>query len=179
MRFCPYAARAHLVLDAKNIPYHTININLQQKPDWFFDANPFGKVPAVQLVNETDAPFLAESLIIMQYLDEKYPEPKLFPNDPLERAQERIWIERFNSVASAFHRGAVNTVDPKGAWQEILTALDPFEVELQRRGTIYFGGNAANIVDYAIWPWLQRIEIAEELFGAGCQFDRQKYPALV
>lgn len=179
MRFCPYAARAHLALDAKGIPYHTVNINLMQKPEWLFDANPFGKVPALQLVNEPGAPFLAESLIIMEYLDEKYPEPKLFPSDPLQKAQERLWIERFNSVAAAFHRGALNTEDPKGAWEEITNALIPFETELKRRDSVYFGGDAPNVVDYAIWPWIQRIELASACFGADCVFDGEKYPALV
>lgn len=64
MRFCPYAQRVHLVLEAKGIPYHTININLTEKPDWLFEANPLGKVPALELVNEPGNPFLAESLII-------------------------------------------------------------------------------------------------------------------
>lgn len=179
MRFCPYAARAHLVLDAKNIPYHTINIDLIQKPDWFFDANPIGKVPALQLINEPGAPILSESLIIMEYLEEKYPEPKLLPSDPLQRAQERLWIEKFNVVAAVVNRGVLNTVDPRGAWQEICITLQPIETELTRRGTVYFGGNVPNMVDYAIWPWFHRIELASDLFGLGCEFDRQKFPALV
>lgn len=179
MRFCPYAARAHLVLDAKSIPHHTLNINLSDKPDWLFDVNPIGKVPAVHLVNEPDAPFLSESLIIMEYLDEKYPEPKLMSSNPLQRAQDRLWIERFNGVAGAFHRGSVNTADPLKAWQDVLIALDPFETELKRRGTVLFGGSTPNIIDYAIWPWLQRVDISKEIFGPGCEFDKEKYPALV
>lgn len=180
MRFCPYAARAHLVLDAKNIPYHTININLMSKPDWFFDANPVGKVPALQLVDESGAPFLSESLIIMEYINEKYPEPKLLPSDPLQRAQERLWIEKFNTVASAVNRSSMNApADPAAAWQEICNALQPFEAELARRNTVYFGGNAPNLVDYAIWPWFGRIELATDLFGLGCEFNSKKFPALV
>lgn len=179
MRFCPYAARAHLVLDAKNIPYHTINIDLMHKPVWFFDANPMGMVPALQVINECGAPYLSESLIIMEYIEDKYPEPRLLPSDPLQRAQERLWIEKFNAVASAVNRGVVNKTDPTGAWKEICNALQPFEVELKRRGTVYFGGNAPNLVDYAIWPFFHRIELAADLFGEKCDFDKQTFPALV
>jgi len=74
MRFCPYAQRAHLVLNAKNVPYHTVNINLTEKPEWLVDFSPLLKVPALQLVEEKDQPSLIESLIISEYLDDKYPE---------------------------------------------------------------------------------------------------------
>ncbi|CAH3195019.1 unnamed protein product, partial [Porites evermanni] len=37
MRFCPFAQRARLVLAAKGINYECVNINLKDKPDWFFE----------------------------------------------------------------------------------------------------------------------------------------------
>jgi pyrimidodiazepine synthase len=44
MRFCPYAQRVHLVLDAKGIAYHTIFINLTEKPEWLTEKSPLGKL---------------------------------------------------------------------------------------------------------------------------------------
>lgn len=81
MRFCPYAHRVHLVLDAKKIPYHSIFINLNDKPEWLTEYSPLGKVPALQLITADGKPALIESLIIAEYLDEMYPEPRLFPKD--------------------------------------------------------------------------------------------------
>lgn len=182
MRFCPYAQRVHLVLDAKKIPYHTFNVNLMDKPEWLFEANPLGKVPCLQLVDKPGAPFVYESLLIAEYLDEVHPEPKLYPTDPLEKLQEKLWIERFSPVASKFHQASVCAdADTKSAlWDEIQTLLDPFEAELTRRDTRYFGGDRhANILDYAIWPWFQRIEITKELFGDECEFSGERFPALV
>lgn len=42
MRFCPYAQRTILVLNAKKIDYEVININLTEKPEWFTSKSPNG-----------------------------------------------------------------------------------------------------------------------------------------
>lgn len=176
MRFCPYAARTHLVLDAKNIPYRTVNIHLNDKPEWLFDANPLGKVPALQLVGKPNAPFVYESLLIGEYLDEVHPQNKLYPSDPLARLQEKIWIERFSPIAAKFHQ---TVVDGVAQWNDIQNGLDEFERELQRRGTTYFGGEKPNILDYAIWPWFPRTEALDVIFGPGCTFSEERFPKLV
>lgn len=176
MRFCPYAARVHLVLDAKNIPYHTVNINLIDKPEWLLLANPLGKVPVLQLVDKPDAPFACESLLIAEYLDEVHPQNRLYPSDPLKKLQEKIWIEHFSPIASKFNQATVNDV---AHWDGIQNGLDEFEFELDARATPYFGGVKPNILDYAIWPWFARTEALEEIFGEGCTFDEQRFPKLV
>lgn len=43
MEFCPYAHRSRLVLKAKGIPHDIVNINLIQKPEWYFSIHPEGK----------------------------------------------------------------------------------------------------------------------------------------
>lgn len=94
MQFCPFAHRAHLVLEAKKIPYHTAYIDLKAKPEWLTQKSPLNKVPALELPGEGDA--LIESLVIADYLDEKYPENPLHSKDPLQKARDKILIERFN-----------------------------------------------------------------------------------
>ena len=103
MRFCPYAQRAHLVLDAKNIPYHTININLKQKPEWLTQKSPLGKVPALEIPSVKGDP-LIESLVVAEYLDEAYPENPLRSSDPLQRARDKILIERFAAIGPIFYK---------------------------------------------------------------------------
>ena len=41
-RFCPYAQRTVLVLNAKGVDYQIINCALMSKPDWLFKLNPLG-----------------------------------------------------------------------------------------------------------------------------------------
>ncbi|KAF4527254.1 hypothetical protein B566_EDAN006973 [Ephemera danica] len=96
MRFCPYAQRSLLVAEAKRFPYDIINVDLSDKPDWFLKLNPRGLVPTIEY---EDGSHLPESLIMCDYLDEKYPERPLYPKDPLLKARERILIDRFNEAS--------------------------------------------------------------------------------
>ncbi|KMQ83763.1 glutathione s-transferase omega-1 [Lasius niger] len=36
MKYCPFAHRVRLILTLKQIPHDIVNINLQNKPDWYF-----------------------------------------------------------------------------------------------------------------------------------------------
>lgn len=180
MRFCPYATRVHIVLDAKGIPYHTINVNLTHKPGWLFRVNPIGKIPALLLVNEPGTPIITESMLIAEYLDDVYPEIKLYDTDPLKRILDKIWIERFSTVTAAFTRICKNFEEAPEAWEEAMRALDLFEMELKKRGDVYFGGTKRpNILDYSIWPWFQFFETAEVVFGKVLRFETSRFPRLV
>ncbi|XP_062287017.1 glutathione S-transferase omega-1-like [Scomber scombrus] len=96
MRFCPFAQRARLVLNAKGIKYDTININLKDKPDWFLEKSPFGLVPTL----ETPAgEVVYESPITCEYLDEVYPEKRLLPSNPFGKAQQKMMLEHFSKVS--------------------------------------------------------------------------------
>lgn len=160
MKFCPYAQRIHLVLDAKNIPHHTAFINLTEKPEWFPKVSALSKVPALEIPGvKGDA--LIESLIIADYLDEKYPQHQLHSKDPLQKARDKILIERFNEFITPFYRTYAvlsNKKDgvPPGTIKDLVTALDVFEEELKKRGTKFFGGSKPLMTDYMIWPWCER-----------------------
>ena len=75
-----------------------MNINLKNKPEWYLDKCPLGKIPALFV----DGVILYESLIIAEYLDEKYPQRPLFPRDPLQKAQDRIIIDGCYRVRSTY-----------------------------------------------------------------------------
>jgi glutathione S-transferase len=46
IRFCPYAQRTVLVLNAKQVDYNIINSALMDKPAWLLELNPLGTVVA-------------------------------------------------------------------------------------------------------------------------------------
>src|SRR2546421_7760509 len=79
---CPYCARARIALAEKGVEFETFPIDLSDRPAWLYEKNPLGKVPVL----EEDAFVLPESVVIMEYLDERYPEPPLLPADPGEPA---------------------------------------------------------------------------------------------
>uniref|UniRef100_A0A8C2FC82 GST N-terminal domain-containing protein n=1 Tax=Cyprinus carpio TaxID=7962 RepID=A0A8C2FC82_CYPCA len=78
MRFCPFAQRARLVLTAKGVKKIT-------------QLNFYGQV-------------IYESPITCEYLEEVYPEKKLLPSDPFERAQQKMLLEHYSKVIPYFYK---------------------------------------------------------------------------
>lgn len=85
------AYRVRIALNLKGLPYEMTSIHLtkdggqQRKPE-FRAVNPQMRVPALEL---SSGEVLTQSLAIIAYLDEIYPEPPLLPADALERAKVR------------------------------------------------------------------------------------------
>lgn len=180
MAFCPFSHRVRLMLAAKHIEHHKIYVDLIEKPEWYKDFSPLGKVPALQLTGVKDQPTLVESLIIAEYLDQQYPQTRLFPTDPLQKALDKILIERFAPVVSAIYPVLTcNPNAPKDAIPNFENALDVFEVELGKRGTPYFAGQHIGIVDYMIWPWFERFPSMKINTEQKYELDTQRFEKLV
>jgi glutathione S-transferase len=73
-----------------------VYINLKNKPDWYLEKLPSGKVPAIIV----DGEFIYESLIISDFLDEKFPERPLYPKDPIKKVKDRLLVDAFGKVNS-------------------------------------------------------------------------------
>ncbi|XP_021555940.1 glutathione S-transferase omega-2 isoform X2 [Neomonachus schauinslandi] len=95
MRFCPYAHRTRLVLRAKGIRHEVININLRNKPEWYYTKHPFGQIPVLE---NSKCQLIYESVIACEYLDDAYPGRKLYPYDPYERARQKMLLELFYKI---------------------------------------------------------------------------------
>ncbi|XP_021569625.1 glutathione S-transferase omega-1 isoform X3 [Carlito syrichta] len=127
MRFCAFAERTLLVLNAKGIRHEVININLKNKPDWFFKKNPLGLVPVLE---NSQGQLIYESAITCEYLDEAYPGKKLLPDDPYEKACQKMVFELFSKVLNnkktAFFGGnSLSMIDYLiWPWFERLEALE-------------------------------------------------------
>jgi maleylacetoacetate isomerase len=84
------AYRARIALNLKGIDYESIAVDLRaptsaQRAPEFLALNPQGLVPALVDAGNT----LAQSLAIIEYLDETHPEPPFLPRTPLDRARVR------------------------------------------------------------------------------------------
>lgn len=77
--------------------YDVVNVNLTDKPEWLYEKSPMGKVPALELES---GDCIYESMIIADYLDEKYAQRPLYPKDPLKKAKDKLLIDQFNKVCS-------------------------------------------------------------------------------
>ncbi|MGO2076236.1 maleylacetoacetate isomerase [Pseudoalteromonas sp. KG3] len=82
------AYRVRIALNLKNIPHELITVNLlksEQQGIEYLNRNPQGLLPAL----ETDNGVLAQSMAILEYLEETYPETPLLFGDAWQKAQIR------------------------------------------------------------------------------------------
>ncbi|KAJ1945348.1 hypothetical protein FBU59_002332 [Linderina macrospora] len=92
--YCPFAQRALRALSAAKVPFKVVEIDLQNKPEWYHLVNPQLKVPALRT---PDGTILVESLVVSEFVADQFPESQLIPADAIERAQLRLFVEVFNS----------------------------------------------------------------------------------
>lgn len=89
------AQKVRFVLAQKKLEWDGEELNLrqgdQQRPE-YLKINPKGLVPAL----DHDGNILVESNIIVDYLNEAFPEPALMPKTALERARVRWWMKKLD-----------------------------------------------------------------------------------
>ncbi|KAK9541449.1 hypothetical protein VZT92_001491 [Zoarces viviparus] len=158
MRFCPFAERARLVLNAKGIEHETININLKDKPEWFLEKNPLGLVPTL----ETSAgDVICESDITCEFLDGSYPKNKLLPSCALGKAKQKMMMENFSKVVPYVYKvvlGKNKGEDVSGPEAELKEKFSKLNKDLVNKKTKFFGGDSVTMIDYMMWPWFERLE---------------------
>jgi glutathione S-transferase len=148
---CPYCARVRIALAEKGIGYETVEIDLDHRPAWLIELNPpGGRVPII----EEGGFVLPESAVIMDYLEERYPEPALLPADPADRAVARLWIERFDRLGDPYYDLYFGR--PAGTVERVEAALSELERRLQ--AFRYLGGAEYGLADIAYVPWVLRAE---------------------
>jgi glutathione S-transferase len=159
---CPYCARVRIVLAEKGLEYETVVVDLDDRPAWIYEKNPLGRVPVL----EEDAFVLPESAVIMEYLEERYPEPPLWPADPAERAAGRLLVERFDQLSRPYYALRRGDEDARDRLGDELAKLDAVLA-----GRPFLTGREFGIADAAYLPWILR---AETMLGV----DLDPYPAL-
>ncbi|KAF8709991.1 hypothetical protein HU200_029714 [Digitaria exilis] len=155
--------RVRIALAEKGLAYERDEQDLAAKSDLLRSSNPVhGKVP---VLFHMDRP-ICESLVILQYLDEAFPEtPPLLPpaTDPYARARARFWAEyseRLHLVGKRLwlrrreHAGNGDGDDDaelEAAREEMAAVMRAMEGELG--GREFFGGEAFGYVDAAAAPF--------------------------
>jgi glutathione S-transferase len=160
----PNCQRVKVVLAEKNLSYDVVPVDLrkqeQKKPE-YLKLNPYGKVPVLT----DDSTVLYESLIINEYLNEKYPDPPLMPKDPGGKAKARVLIDygmaHFDSAYQKLRMELMK--DPKeqsqpiidGAKSDLKKLLQRFEDEIGDQP--YLMGDFS-LVDANLIPRFTRLE---------------------
>jgi maleylacetoacetate isomerase len=157
--------RVRIALKLKGLAYEYVPIGLlaneQSKPE-FTQLNAAELVPVLKL---DDGTTLTQSLAIIEWLDETYPQPALLPADPLARAYVRAMAL---SIACEIHplnnlrvlrylvRQLGASEDAKNAWYRhwVEQGLAQLEAQLVAAGRVgrYVLGDAVTLADVLLVP---------------------------
>ncbi len=160
-----YSHRVRIVLAEKGVTVETVDVDPDSKPEDLASLNPYNTLPT--LVDRDLV--LYEADIMMEYLDERFPHPPLFPVYPVARAQSRLWIYRIK-------RDWCTLVDAVMAGEGTPYQLDKMRKEL-RESLIsiapifsekpFFMNDEFTIVDCVVAPILWRLPTMKIDLGKG------------
>lgn len=163
---CPFAQRTRMALLEKDLDAKLTVIDLDNKPDWFFEISPYAKVPVVRHGDTV----VFESAVINEYLEEVYPDHPLLPKDPAGRAVARTWIDFANVRLVPHFYKCMLAQDAEGQElhkRKILEALSFMEFEGLRKlsdGPFWLGDDLT-LVDLTFFPHLSRFPALAEYRG--------------
>ena len=165
---CPYVQRAAIALAEKGQSFERVTISLDDKPGWFLALSPLGKVPLLRLPRPdgTEA-VLFESLPIVEYIEEALPGPRLHPEDPLERAQHRAWMEFGSAMLGDLWRYETSR-EPDG----FAAARDALRAKAERLEAAlgagpWFAGERFSLVDAVFSPVFRYFETFDTIADSG------------
>ncbi len=164
---CPYAQRTRMLMIEKEIPFELTEVDLRNKPDWFLAVSPYGKVPVIV----DDGQTIYESAIINEYLDEKYKSIPMMPEEPVERAKARIWMDyctnKYLTLSRKLlvdHGNEELQTENKKKMKESLIYIEKECFEKNANGPFWLGNNIS-LVDLHYAPFFERFGAFKELFG--------------
>lgn len=155
---CPYVQRAAIVLAEKGIDFDRRDIDLAHKPDWFLKISPLGKTPVLLVDDQA----IFESAVICEYLDETHL-PRLHPEDALERAKHRAWMEFGSAILNAI-AGFYTAPDERTLMVKVAEITAKFEqVEAALTVGPYFAGDRFSVVDAVFGPIFRYFDVFETI----------------
>ena len=154
--------RLRIALELKGLAFENVPVNLlasEQKGEAFTSRNPFGSVPML----EADGRDRAQSMALLEWLEEAYPTPPLLPADPEDRYTVR---ELVYAIATELHAPLNLPVlkdlkdeygksqDEIGVWYRhwLKRTLDPVEARLAQLKTGDFLMGAPGLFEVVLLP---------------------------
>lgn len=174
---CPYVQRAAIALAEKGVPFERVTIDLADKPDWFRELSPLGKVPLLKVAHQDGSEtVIFESAVILEYLEETLPNP-LHPADPLERARHRGWIEYGSAILNRIAR-FYSAPGPTALANEARELAAMFaRVEAELGDGPWFAGARFSLVDAVYGPVLRYFDVIDRIGDFGILTGKPKIAA--
>ncbi len=119
---CPYAQRTRALLTLLEKPFEPVVVDLANKSTDFLALSPTGAVPLL----DEDGFVLFESVVINEYLAEKFAWPDAFSADLKERARERLMMKRYDELLVPTFFGSLKnpaSLEAKPGWKREVELL--------------------------------------------------------
>ena len=91
-----YSAKVRIALCVKGVAYQEISPPDGYRSESYRKIAPMGTIPALQVEGQ----LVSESEVILEYLEDRYPDPPMRPQDPLERGLGVAWADRGSGLLS-------------------------------------------------------------------------------
>jgi glutathione S-transferase len=160
---------------------------LSAEPVWidYADRSPVEQVSGQPLVPvlDYDGEVITDSMEIVRFLDERHPDPPLYPADSARRAEllvfvdwfNRVWKEPPNQIEAELGKGEPDEARIEALGRRMIESLDLFEEMLSGRDHLF--GDELSAADIAAFPFLKYAVLHEsgddELFHLILR-DRQR-----
>lgn len=141
---CPFSQRLEILLALKgrrdDVAFFKVDIT-QARPDWLLEKS--RGTTALPILETADGSILKESLVILQYLEDVYPEPAVAQRDPYRRAVENMLTKQEGDFATEGYLFVMNQNPERreahrGAMLKQFARLNDFLVEHAPEGTFLF-----------------------------------------
>ncbi|MEZ4268496.1 MAG: maleylacetoacetate isomerase [Myxococcota bacterium] len=162
--------RVRITLGLKGLAWETAPVHLvrdggEQYSAAYRELNPLGEVPSLEIRDASGQieAVLAQSVAIMEYLDEVHPDPPLLPATSLDRARCRQLVEAVNSSIQPYQNlkvltrlqtelGADKATVHAWAAHFIARGFDGLEVLLARTAGRFAFGDSPTLADVVLAP---------------------------
>ncbi|KAM5560262.1 putative glutathione S-transferase [Rosa sericea] len=169
----PFSRRVEMALKLKGVEYEYFEEDLQNKSDLLLKYNPVHKKIPVLLHKGKP---IAESAVILEYIDETWKGFPLLPKDPYQRATARFWARFVEEKCMPALFNCTVAEDREKAVEEAYETLKLLENELKDKK--FFGGEDIGFVDIVAdfigGYWLTDIQ---EIVGFEL-LTKEKFPKL-
>lgn len=177
------AYRVRIALNLKGVAHERVPVNIapgqdEQRGAAYLAVNPQGRVPALA----TPQGVAGQSMAILEWLDEVYPDPALLPRDPFERLKVRAFADTIAcdihplnnlSVLSRLRTQFGADEAAINAWYQdwIIRGFAVLEPEVAALTTPFFGGQTPGLAEIALVPQMAN--------ARRFKVDLAPFPALV
>lgn len=156
-----YSHRIRIVLSAKEIILNIKELDVTKDCDFLASINPYGTLPVLQ---DRDLCLYSPG-IILEYLEERFPFPPLYPGDPKQRADYRVKMYRMDKD---WYSCADILMSPAGTYKnkeckEARRYLrnDLIEIQPIFINKPYFFSDSFTVMDCWLLPFLWRLPLLD------------------